>query len=245
MTVIGLPMASSAAAKIQVSVDEQNYSDRMPRGLFDSIDRIVPGDTIHDGLWLKNTTTDAINVTVQLRWSGPENPTALDDVLTVGLNGDTTTAGQLRAQPLTVDLGQLNGQATTKVDATAALPLSADNSTQREYLQLELVLQLSGEDAPSPTPTDDPGDDPTAGSTPGPTSEPTGQPTGEPTDGPTSQPEPTATQPPHDDDNSPLPRTGAEIAILAVVGLIIIAGGITAILATRRKRPTRENTPDA
>ncbi len=141
---------ASASAPIDVSVDGEHWAPELPRQLFDSVDRLSPGDRVEDAVWLRNATAAPIAVRVQMRWIGPADTAAIDDVLAVGMNGSSATVRQLRAEPLTVDLGKLAPQATARLDAEAVLPFSAPNATQSRYLDLDLVLQLSGDDDPGP-----------------------------------------------------------------------------------------------
>lgn len=217
---------ASASAPIDVSVDGENWAPKLPRQLFDSVDRLSPGDRVEDAVWLRNATAAPIADRVQMRWIGPADTAAIDDVLAVGMNGRSATVRQLRAEPLTVDLGKLAPQATARLDAEAVLPFSAPNATQSRYLDLDLVLQLSGDDDPGPS--GEPRPDPPASSTP---------------PGPESDSEDGERSLPRDDEAdrwAPLPRTGAETLLLLVAGLAAIGAGITAVLAARRRHRDAE-----
>ncbi|WP_165884653.1 LPXTG cell wall anchor domain-containing protein [Brevibacterium luteolum] len=222
LSTAALPAGPAAAGKVQVSVDERTWNDELPREIFDSVEHMAPGDDVTDTVWVRNVTAEPLKIAVQMRWAGPEAATALDDVLTVGLNDASATVGQLRQEPLTVSLGNVGPDQVARVDAGAHLPLSAGNSTQREYLQFELVLQLSEGTTPSPQPSDSPSEDPG----PEPSSDPSSEPTGE-------------ADPPQDDEDArqlPLPRTGAEVLMLAIIGGFVLAAGVAALVATRRRR---------
>lgn len=217
---------ASASAPIDVSVHGEHWAPQLPRQLFDSVDRLSPGDRVDDAVWLRNATAAPIAVRVQMRWIGPADTAAIDDVLAVGMNGSSATVRQLRAEPLTVDLGKLAPQATARLDAEAVLPFSAPNATQSRYLDLDLVLQLNGDDDPGPS--GEPKPDPPALSTP---------------PGPESDSEDGDRSPPRDDEAdrwAPLPRTGTETLLLLVAGLTAIGAGITAVLAARRRRRDAE-----
>ena len=234
---------AAAAGKVQVSVDERTWSDELPRRLFDSVERVVPGDWVSDAIWVRNVTADPLDVAVQIRWIGPEAESAFDDVLTIGMNGRSVTVGQLKEEPLTVRLGDLRPDKVARLDAEAHLLQSAGNATEQKDLEFELVLQLSAGSAPSPGPSDSPSEDSSSAPTSEPTSDPSAEPTGEPTDDPSSDPSDEA-EPPQDDDDSrqlPLPRTGTEALLLVIAGLVVIGAGIAALLASRRRRTTDED----
>ncbi|MCT1872264.1 LPXTG cell wall anchor domain-containing protein [Brevibacterium luteolum] len=217
---------ASASAPIEVSVDGENWAPKLPRQLFDSVDRLSPGDRVNDTVWLRNATAAPIAVRVQMRWIGPADTAAIDDAIAVGMNGSSATVRQLRAEPLTVDLGKLAPQATARLDAEAVLPFSAPNATQSRYLELDLILQLSGDDDPGPS--GEPRPDPPASSTPP-------GPEGDSEDGERSLP--------RDDEAdrwAPLPRTGAETLLLLAAGLVAIGVGITALLVARHRRRNAE-----
>ncbi|MFB9775490.1 LPXTG cell wall anchor domain-containing protein [Brevibacterium otitidis] len=210
---------AAAAGKVQVSVDERTWSDELPRRLFDSVERVVPGDWVSDAIWVRNVTADPLDVAVQMRWIGPEAESAFDDVLTIGMNGRSVTVGQLKEEPLTVRLGDLGPDEVARLEAEAHLLQSAGNATEQKDLEFELVLQLSAGSAPSPGPSDSPSDDPSS----------------DPSD---------EAEPPQDDDDSrqlPLPRTGTEALLLVIAGLVVIGAGIAALLASRRRRTTDED----
>ncbi|MBD8019235.1 LPXTG cell wall anchor domain-containing protein [Brevibacterium gallinarum] len=241
---------ASASAPIDVSVDGEHWAPKLPRQLFDSVDRLSPGDRVEDAVWLRNATAAPIAVRVQMRWIGPADTAAIDDVLAVGMNGSSATVRQLRAEPLTVDLGKLAPQATARLDAEAVLPFSAPNATQSRYLDLDLVLQLSGEDDPDPQPTSEPSTDPNPDPSADPSEEPRPEPSASTTPpGPEGDSEDGERSLPRDDEAdrwAPLPRTGAETLLLLAAGLVAIGAGITALLVARRRRSdAEEDTPES
>ena len=240
---------ASAAAAVHVSLDGQNWAPHLPRQLFDSVDQLSPGDRMDDTIWLRNVSDASMNVRLQLRWTGQNNESPLDNQLSIGMNGKTSTVRQLRSEPLTVDLGELAPQATTRVDAQVLLPLSAPNRTQSRYLDLELVLQLSGDDDPGPQPTSEPSTNPNPDPSADPSEEPKPEPSASSTPpGPESDSEDGERSLPRDDEAdrwAPLPRTGAETLLLLAAGLVAIGAGITALLvARRRRRDEEEDTPE-
>lgn len=240
-----LPAGPAAAAgKVQVSVDERTWSDELPRRLFDSVERVVPGDWVSDAIWVRNVTADPLDVDVQMRWIGPEAESAFDDVLTIGMNGRSVTVGQLKEEPLTVRLGDLGPDEVARLDAEAHLLQSAGNATEQKDLEFEFVLQLSADSAPSPGPSDSPSEDPSSAPTSEPTSDPSADPPASSTPpGPESDSENGERSLPRDDDSRqlPLPRTGTEALLLVIAGLVVIGAGIAALLASRRRRTTDED----
>ncbi|MCT1689540.1 LPXTG cell wall anchor domain-containing protein [Brevibacterium sp. p3-SID960] len=217
---------ASASAPIEVSVDGENWAPQLPRQLFDSVDRLSPGDRVDDTVWLRNATDAPIAVRVQMRWIGPADTAAIDDAIAVGMNGSSATVRQLRAEPLTADLGKLAPQATARLDAEAVLPFSAPNATQSRYLGLDLVLQLSGEDDSGPSDALRPV--PSASSA---------------QHGSENDSEGSERSLPRDDEAdrwAPLPRTGVETLLLLAAGLVAIGVGITALLVARHRRRNAE-----
>ncbi len=223
---------ASASAPIEVSVDGENWAPQLPRQLFDSVDRLSPGDRVGDAVWLRNATAAPIAVRVQMRWIGPADTAPIDDAIAVGMNGSSATVRQLRAEPLTADLGKLAPQATARLDAEAVLPFSAPNATQSRYLDLDLVLQLSGEDDPDPQPTSEPSPDPST--------DPSADPSDEPGPDPSASSTPRGLENDSEDGERNLPRTGAETLLLLAAGLVAIGAGITALLVARRRRRVAE-----
>ncbi|WP_311197723.1 choice-of-anchor I family protein [Brevibacterium sp. p3-SID960] len=88
---------------------------------------------------------------------------------------------------------------------------------------------------PTADPTGEPTDDPTNEPTADPTGEPTDDPTQQPTDSPSAEPSPKPSDKPGDDDKGRLPRTGAQIGALAVLGALLAAAGGAAVWIARRR----------
>ena len=185
-------------SSVLVSTDGENWSPQLPSHFLNDILNLSPGDHVTDTLWLRNNADVPLAIRVQLRWTGPEEPTDLEKVMTVGLEGQTSIAGQLRTQPLTVVLGEFAPQETTQVDLMADLPFSAGPSTESERIGLELAIQIrrnpQGGTDPTPTPTEPGTPSPTEPETPSPSESVTPSPSEPGTPTPTEPGTPTSTE---------------------------------------------------
>lgn len=232
------------AQAIEVSQDGTTFGPGLQEPVFNDVELLVPGDTVNDSIWLRNASSLPVEVSLIVEWAGPPEGSELDDLLTITVEDASATVTQLRAERLTTAVHPLEPGGVVEVPLSAHLPLEAGNSTQRDQVQLRFLIGVGGDEEPTtepPTtepPTTQPPTEPPTSPIP-PTDPPTTAPPGPP-DGPGDSPTGPDDGAPGDQgdraDEGPLARTGAEVAGLIAVGLLILGAGIALVLAARRRR---------
>ena len=228
------PTPAQAGDNVLFSPDGMTWSANPPV-LFPATGRIVPGDTISDSFWVRNSRPGAVYFQIladlALADPGGSAPTDSDQVKLVVSNRDSS--GTLLASSQ-ADLGDACINLLTRavahddrrlITATVALPWSAPNAMRLQRFEIPMTVRGSEVNVPAQDVIC--------------VSPPTVE------SGPAVKPRPPSKRPTHPTIHRPLPQTGSPMglystatilclsALLIYLGLIVLAGN-------RREEQERE-----
>lgn len=225
MVTVGLPATAQAAERVLFSADGMTWSPDPPL-LFPAAGRIVPGDTITDSFWVRNSSesTAYFQILADITLADPDVHVPNESAQLKLIVDDLDESGKLLASAQ-ANLGEacinILTKAVTKggkrqITATVALPWSATNAMRLQRIEIPMAVRGSEVNAPAQD-----------GTCVSPPLVETGTAT---------KPRPPAKQPHHSSAHRPLPQTGAPLglystatilclsALLIYVGLIVLAG---------------------
>lgn len=222
---VGLPATAHAADNVLFSTDGITWSPNPPM-LFPDTGRIVPGDTITDSFWVRNSSPGPayFQILADITLADPLATVPNESAQLKLIVSDLDESGELLATSQ-ANLGDaciniltraVAQKASRQITTTVALPWSATNAMRLQAIEIPLTVRGSQVNVPAQNGTC--------------VSPPMVE------SGPATNPRPPAKKPTNPTSHRPLPQTGSPLglystatllclsALLIYVGLIALAG---------------------
>lgn len=229
---IGVLLATSATAypasaqddvaapnRLELSVDGTTFSPELSRPLFENTPRLVPGESVADSLWARNSSAEPAVVSLYAVGAVstlPADIPAADGFQVLASSPDglvSTTALTDLAPCAALAQAVLSPGQAAELRVQVALPETSGNVSQEQSVSMSFVVDLRAVDGGGARCGADP--DPSSGPDPAPSPGPAGEnpPIAAPGDPALGQP------------NSPLPRTGSEVLPVLIIALLCVSVG--------------------
>ncbi|QIM15163.1 LPXTG cell wall anchor domain-containing protein [Leucobacter insecticola] len=126
----GVPAAFAAANGLMVSTDGVNYEPGRSLSMFEEIERIVPGDVVHDSVWVRNDSAILARLRIDVTQPDTDSPE-----LAAGLVLSAEIEGTAEGKPLPLYQSIENGVCTVLANGILLDP--------GESKRLDFQLQVS------------------------------------------------------------------------------------------------------
>ncbi|KQR17035.1 hypothetical protein ASF78_06860 [Cellulomonas sp. Leaf334] len=199
---------AAAAGELELSDDGTTWSSTLTGPLFPTPELVVPGDVVASALWVRNASTDAAQVRIDVADDLGVTPGTFAGDLALSIDGDPVSGGARWDGPVLVP------GAAVRIPLVVSFSAASQSTSQLSAAAvLDGVLLVQ------------------TGAAPGPTAGTSASPSAGPAPVTTSSPTASGASP-----HGGLARTGQDVAGTLVVSLVTAGVGVLLLVSRRRVR---------